>query len=126
MSLGLWFLHIPWFVLVALIVAMLDIVPFFGAGLVMIPWALIVLLTGNQHLAIGLAVLYFIQFMCRQITEPLLLGKRIGLRPAVVFLATIAGSFLLGPAGFLLGPFLAMLAAIVLPRLSKKLLSAEN
>ena len=112
-SIGFFILDIPWFLLVALIISLLDIIPMVGTGLVMVPWILIVLAMGNQDLAVGLAILYFIQFICRQIAEPLIMGKQVGLRPLVAFLATFLGGIFLGPFGFLLGPILVMIISIV-------------
>ena len=113
LSIGFFILDIPWFLLVALGIAILDLIPMVGTGLAMVPWILIVLIMGNKDLAIGLSVLYFIQFMCRQVAEPLIMGKKVALRPVVAFLATFLGGIFLGPMGFLLGPILAMTVAIL-------------
>ena len=56
-----------------------------------------------------LLILYFAVTVLRQILEPRLVGKSLGLHPLLTLLASYAGWRLFGFFGMLLGPILAML-----------------
>ena len=90
--------------MVAAIIAVLDILPFIGSGLVLIPWALISLLTGNLHMGIGLFIVYGIVTVIRNIIEPKIVGEQIGLHPLVTLTAMYLGLNLFGFVGFILAP----------------------
>lgn len=70
--------------------ALLDILPVFGTGTVLIPWAVISLFNGNIGLGIGLLVIYGLITVIRQILEPRLVAINVGLPPIV----TLAGMYL--------------------------------
>lgn len=70
--------------------ALLDILPVFGTGTVLVPWAVINLFNGNIGLGIGLLVLYGLITVIRQILEPRLVAMNVGLPPIV----TLAGMYL--------------------------------
>ena len=58
MFIGLSILDIEYALLIALGIAFLDALPFFGSGLVLWPWSLISFLNGNIKLGVGLIVIY--------------------------------------------------------------------
>lgn len=70
--------------------AILDILPVFGTGTVLIPWAVVSLFSGNIGLGIGLIVIYGLITVIRQILEPRLVAMNVGLPPIV----TLAGMYL--------------------------------
>lgn len=70
--------------------AILDILPVFGTGTVLVPWAVINLFNGNIGLGIGLLVIYGLITVIRQILEPRLVAMNVGLPPIV----TLAGMYL--------------------------------
>lgn len=104
---GLNIIDIRFSVLIAIGIALVDILPIVGSGIVMIPWSLINFILGNSELGKGLAILYVILLVSRQFIEPYVLGKSIGVRPLYTFLATIIGSIILGPIGIIIGPLIA-------------------
>lgn len=114
LTIGLNMVDIKFSVLIALVIAAVDILPAIGSGIVMIPWALINFFLGNGELAKGLAILYVILLVVRQIIEPYVLGKNIGVRPLYTFLATILGSVILGPIGIIVGPLIAVIITSIL------------
>ena len=63
---------------IAALIALIDILPVLGTGGVMIPWSIIELVKGEFALGIGLAVLYLIVTVIRNILEPKMVGKQIG------------------------------------------------
>ena len=70
----------------------------------MIPWAVIMLFTGNWTYAIGLMLLYLLSYFLREILEAKLMGSRMGIRPLEMLMSMYAGLLLFGVTGFLLGP----------------------
>lgn len=90
--------------LLALIIAVVDALPVFGAGTVLIPWAVITFLRGNITLAVGFLLLYAVVSVLRSLLEPRFLGRQIGLNPLLTLFALYAGFRLFGVLGMILVP----------------------
>ena len=86
---------------IAALIAVVDIFPVLGTGTVLIPWALIQLLSGNYPFAIGLIVMYLIISILRSFLEPKIISKQIGMPPLVTLLAIYVGFKLLGFVGMI-------------------------
>lgn len=78
---GFLVLHIRYAILLALAVALLDFLPFFGTGTVLIPWAVFKVLSGDYSFAVGLVIIYLVSQLVRQIIQPKMVGDSIGLNP---------------------------------------------
>ena len=91
-------------VLLSFLITLLDLLPIIGAGLFLLPWALLELLLGNTGRSIGLALLYAAIVAIRNLLEPHVLGKQIGLHPFVSLVSVYYGWRLAGFAGMLLVP----------------------
>ncbi len=87
---------------VAAVTALVDILPVFGTGVVLLPWALVELLRGQYYLAAGLVLLYLLVSLVRNFLEPKILGKQIGLHPIATLMALYVGAKLFGFAGLFL------------------------
>ncbi|MFR5733547.1 MAG: AI-2E family transporter [Clostridium sp.] len=74
--------------LIGVLVAILDFLPLFGTGTVLIPWALFKLLSADYPLAASLALLYVLTQVIRQVIQPKIVGDSMGLPPlwTLVFL----------------------------------------
>lgn len=103
------FLRIEYSLMLALIIAFVDLLPVFGTGTVLIPWAAVTLLTGNQARGIGLAVTYGIASLIRSTVQPKLIGDQLGLHPLVTLMAIYIGYRALGIWGMILFPVAAVL-----------------
>lgn len=108
MFLGLTILQAPYAFLMALVIALVDFLPLLGAGTVLIPWAVICLVTGQGGTATGLLIIFGIHTLLRQILEPRLVSRELGLPPTVSLVAVYAGWKLLGVGGMILAPLVAM------------------
>ncbi len=106
---GFSLLHLPYIFLPALLISLLDVLPFIGAGCVLIPWGVIALLMHDTALGTGLLVLGAIMLLLRQVLEPRILGGSLGLHPLAALLAVYAGLRLGGVIGMLVAPALAVL-----------------
>ncbi len=78
---GFLILKVPFSFLIALVIALLDFLPFFGTGAVMWPWALIELIGQDYKTAIGLLAIWGLGQAIRQLIQPKLVGDSIGLEP---------------------------------------------
>jgi len=99
LALGLSVLRVEGAITIAALIATIDILPVFGTGGVVIPWAIIELIKGNTPFAIGLAVLYVIITVVRNILEPKMVGKQIGLHPLAMLVCMYVGVKLFGFIG---------------------------
>lgn len=111
---GLMILKVPYLILIAIAISIVDVLPILGSGVIIVPWSIISFILGNGYLGKGLAVIYIILIITRQILEPKIMGKEIGVRPLYTFLATILGSLILGPIGLILGPLIAVLVTSII------------
>lgn len=98
-------------ILLAAVTAAVDALPVFGAGTVLLPWALAVMLGGNLRRGTALLGLYAVLWLIRSILEPKLIANRAGLHPLAALFAMYLGFSLFGVAGMLLAPPAAVLAA---------------
>lgn len=89
-----------------LLTGVLDIIPFFGPGLVLLGCSLSALLRGEMGRAIALAVVWFLVILSRQILDPKLLGDGLGLPPLLALAAVFLGTQLFGLLGAVIGPLL--------------------
>ena len=81
-------------VLVGFLIAFLDMLPFFGTGTVLGPWAIIKILSGDYAMAVGLIILYLVTQLVRQVIQPKILGDTIGMNPlATLFFMFIGYKF---------------------------------
>lgn len=119
LSIGFILLGVPYAVGLALLVAVIDIMPILGTGLVLIPWAIIAAVLGSYRMAIGVAALYIVMLVVRNIVEPKLVGQQMGLHPLVTLIAMFVGLQLFGLLG-LFGFPIALSLYIKLTRGGKK------
>ena len=102
---GLAILGVPYAFLLAFVIALVDFLPLLGAGTVLLPWALVCLILGDIKRAIGLAILWGVCTLVRQVAEPRLIGGGLGLHPLLSLVAMYAGLRLWGLGGMILAPF---------------------
>lgn len=108
LCIGFVIIGIDWWGIKAAGIAMVDVIPILGSGIVMIPWAIIRFLMGDGDVAWKLGLLYVILIIVRQFAEPYFTGKQIGVRPLYTFLSTVICIIAFGPIGALLGAVVAI------------------
>lgn len=108
LGIGFFILQVPYALLWALVIALLDALPVLGTGTVLVPWSLVCLLQGDTVRAIGLLGIYAAASLLRSVLEPRFIGKQLGLDPLVTLLAMYAGYRLFGFGGMILSPLLAV------------------
>ena len=103
-AVGLWLGRIQHGVLWGLLAGILDAFPFIGTGIVLIPLALLHFFYGKYGSGIVCVLLYVGCVFLRELLEPRLIGKRIGVTPIAVLLSLYAGIQLFGIWGIIKGP----------------------
>lgn len=99
---------------IAMITALVDILPVLGSGTVLIPWALFSLLVQrNVGFGIGLLVVYAIIMVVRQILEPKLVANQVGLPAIVTIIGMYVGTKVFGAIGLFMVPFLIILIKLL-------------
>ncbi|MDO5096942.1 MAG: sporulation integral membrane protein YtvI [Peptostreptococcaceae bacterium] len=106
---GLFFLGVKFALLLSVLIALLDFLPFFGTGTALCPWALFHLLSGDTKMAGGLIVIYVLSQLARRIVEPKVLGQTIGLNPLMTMILMYVGFKLFGVLGLILSAPVGML-----------------
>ena len=99
LALGLSLIGIDNAMIIALCIAVFDILPVLGTGGIMIPWAVVNIVLGNYGLAVKLFVLYVIITIIRNIIEPKIVGSQLGLHPIVTLSSMFAGVQVFGGIG---------------------------
>ena len=103
-----------------ILTGILDALPFIGTAIVLVPLSVLFFLEGEIAKGIICLVLYFVCVMVRELLEPRLVGKGLGIFPVVLLISIYAGMKLFGISGIIKGPL-----AIVLYKNIWKMLSGE-
>ena len=99
---GLMLLGVHCWAVLAVAIAILDFLPMFGTGTVLIPWAAVKLFAGDFAYAAGLGLLYVLSQAVRQIIQPKIVGDSMGLPPLTTLFFLFLGYRLRGLAGMIL------------------------
>ena len=105
---GLLLLRVRYALIISFFIALVDILPIFGAGIALIPWSIFSFLSQNNALGWGLLSLYGICLITRQIAEPKIIGARFGIHPIASILSIYIGMRFFGVLGIFLGPAVAL------------------
>ncbi|MBS4203909.1 sporulation integral membrane protein YtvI [Lederbergia citrea] len=93
-------------IVMTLIIWIIDLIPIIGSIVILAPWSLYHLLTGNIALGTKLAILAVILLIIRRTVEPKVMGTHMGLSPLSTLISMYLGLKLLGVLGLILGPTL--------------------
>lgn len=99
---GLTVLGVRYSLLIALLMAFLDFLPFFGTGIVLIPWAVVTLIGGNYLRAVGFLVIWGAGQLFRQLIQPKIMGESIGMEPIPTLFLLFIGYRIAGVGGMLI------------------------
>lgn len=101
---GFTLMQIRFSILLAIAIAFLDFLPFFGTGTALFPWAIYKFLVGDYKMVAALVILYGVTQLVRQLIQPKLVGDSMGLNP----LYTLFLLYL----GYRVGSILGMIFAV--------------
>lgn len=89
---------------IAVITALVDILPIFGTGSILIPWGIYSTIVGDARLGVSLLILYGAITVIRQVVEPKLVASQLDLPPVATISAMYVGLQLFGIIGMFLLP----------------------
>lgn len=99
---GLLFLKINYAFLIAFGIAILDLLPFFGTGTVMVPWAIVKFLSGDYQMMLGLLIIWGVGQLVRQIIQPKIVGDSMGVAPIPTLFLLFLGYKAAGVVGMII------------------------
>lgn len=107
--LGFWWMKLPYALLAAFCISLVDALPVLGSGAILLPWAVFRFLLGDIHQGISLVALYAAALLSHSLLEPRLLAGQMDLPPVTVLLAMYLGFHFMGVRGMILLPILLLL-----------------
>lgn len=102
LGIGFSILKVKYAFLIAIGVAILDILPFFGTGTVLIPWAIIKFLSADYKMVIGLLIIWGVGQLARQLIQPKIVGDSVGLAPIPTIILLFVGYRVAGVIGMII------------------------
>lgn len=99
---GLLMLQVRYALLVALGIAFMDLLPVFGTGTIMIPWAIVEILGRNYTMAVGLLIIWCVGQLVRQMIQPKIVGDSMGLNAIPTLFLLFIGYKVAGVLGMIL------------------------
>lgn len=90
-------------VVLALLTAFLDFLPFLGTGIVITPWAIYCAITGEWFHVAVLVVSYVICLLAHRLLEPKLIGDSVGMSPFATLVSMFICYRLIGMLGLIVG-----------------------
>jgi sporulation integral membrane protein YtvI len=106
---GFMLLGNPYALLLAFITSVFDILPLIGTGIILVPYSVIAFFGGRSGIGIGALVLYAVCTVAREIAEPRIVGKNLGMHPLLTLILLYAGLNIFGFYGLIALPFGAVL-----------------
>lgn len=100
---GFELLKVDYSFLLAIAIAFLDFLPFFGTGAVIWPWALIELLLGNYLKGVLLIAIYLVCQIVKQVLQPKMVGDSIGINPFATLVFMYIGYKFMNVLGMIIG-----------------------
>lgn len=101
-TIGLMIIKINFAWLIGFGIAFLDMLPVFGTGTVLIPWAVVKIFSGNIATAVGMIILYAVSLIVHQLIQPKLVGESIGLDPFTTLFFMFIGYKIRGVTGMII------------------------
>ncbi len=106
---GLMILRVRYGYLIAILIAVVDILPVLGTGTVLMPWMIFKLLSGDYMYSLGLVIIWGVGQLVRQIVQPKMIGDTLGLAPIPTLVLLYVGYKLAGVVGMIVAVPLGIL-----------------
>ncbi|WP_053367234.1 AI-2E family transporter [Bacillus sp. FJAT-27245] len=114
-SLLFWLFGLRFPLLLGLVVALTNVIPYFGPIIGAIPAVMVAASSSTKLIFITLAIVFILQFIEGNILSPYIVGKSLHMHPLLIMMALLAGGEIGGIAGLILAvPILAILKVAVL------------
>ena len=117
---GLYIMRNPYSLGLGILIGVLDALPLFGVGTVLLPWTLAELLMGKYVYAAMLFTIFVLAYMVREYLEPKIMGNTIGIHPVISLIAVYVGYTLFGFLGMMIGPFTFLIIFEIMKKVEEK------
>lgn len=109
-TVGLWIVGKDYPLLWGIVCGLVDVLPVLGTAAVLIPWALVSLIYGDIYSFISLLIIQALVFVVRQLAEPKVISRQIGIHPILTLISIYVGLKFFGIMGVILAPVVTLLA----------------
>ncbi|WP_240675750.1 sporulation integral membrane protein YtvI [Ammoniphilus sp. CFH 90114] len=92
--------------IMAIIIWIIDVIPLIGSIVILLPWSLYTLVSGDTTTGLQLVTLTIILLILRRTLEPKIMGDQIGLSALPTLLSIYFGFYFFGFLGMFIGPLL--------------------
>lgn len=113
-------IKVEYLLIMTVFIGIVDLLPLFGAGAVMFPWAAYSILVGNIPLAISILIIWGIWAIIKQIIEPKMVSEEMGIHPIFTLIGMYTGFKLFGVLGLILGPIILLIIKNIFSELINK------
>lgn len=101
---GFWLIGVKHIFLMSILVAFIDLLPVFGTGTVLLPWAVFEFFSNSGAKGAGILLLYAVITLVRNFAEPKIIGGQIGINPLFILISMFLGLKLFGALGLIAFP----------------------
>ncbi len=109
LCIGFGLMRLEYFILIALLVSFVDLLPILGTGTILYPWIGLSLFYGDYQKALFLFIIYIVAFIARQLLQPKIISSSIGLEPLPTLFFMFIGFKIWGLTGLILAPPIGMI-----------------
>lgn len=113
-------IKVEYLLIMTVFIGIVDLLPLFGAGAVMLPWAGYSLLIGNIPFAISIIIIWGIWAVIKQLLEPKMVSKEMGMHPIFTLVGMYTGFKIFGVLGLILGPIILIIIKNIFSELINK------
>ncbi|MDR1569925.1 MAG: sporulation integral membrane protein YtvI [Oscillospiraceae bacterium] len=114
LSIGFSIIGVDYVLLLALVISVLDALPILGTGLFLLPMSIYGFVVGDYKMGVSIILLYLIIGIVRQMLEPRIIGRNMGLHPLATMMAMYASYKIMGLGGMILGPMILLLCKVII------------
>ncbi len=105
----LWIIGKDYALLWGIICGLVDVLPILGTAIILVPWALISLIYGDIYSFTALMIIQALVFIFRQLAEPKIISRQIGIHPILTLVSVYIGLKFFGLTGIILAPIITLL-----------------
>ena len=105
----LWIIGKDYALLWGIICGLVDVLPILGTAIILVPWALISLIYGDIYSFTALMIIQALVFVFRQLAEPKIISRQIGIHPILTLISVYIGLRFFGITGVILAPIITLL-----------------
>ncbi len=108
-TVSLWIIGKDYALLWGIVCGLVDALPVLGTAVILVPWALVSLLYGDFYSFVALLIIQALVFVVRQLAEPKIISRQIGIHPILTLVSIYLGLKFFGITGVILAPILTLL-----------------